>query len=161
MTDLVPTPSGNAQLRAVAIPVTLTEPAAQADGPVLSPAALQFVAELERRFGPRIDALLEARREVQARLDAGIHPNFLPETVEIRETSWTVAPIPEPLRDRRVEITGPVDAKSVINALNSGACCYMADFEDATAPTWRNVVEGQANLREAVRETLVFEDTER
>ena len=121
---------------------------------VLTPEALAFVGELERRFGPRRLALLARRVEVQARYDAGELPEFLPETADLRARDWTVAPIPADLQDRRVEITGPVDRKMVINALNSGACTYMADFEDSTAPTWASLVEGQANLMDAVRGTI-------
>ncbi len=117
---------------------------------VLGPDALALVAHLVRRFRPRVEALLELRRELQRRYDAGERPGFLPETEEIRAADWTAAPIPDDLRDRRVEITGPVDRKMIINALNSGANVFMADFEDSTSPTWRNVVEGQVNLKDAV-----------
>jgi malate synthase A len=117
---------------------------------VLGPEALAFVADLVRRFRPRVEALLERRRELQRRYDAGERPGFLSETEEIRASDWTAAPIPDDLQDRRVEITGPVDRKMIINALNSGANVFMADFEDSTSPTWRNVVEGQANLKDAV-----------
>jgi malate synthase len=123
---------------------------------ILSPAALAFVAELQRRFGGRRDELLAARIARQARLDAGELPDFLSETSAVRKADWTVAPLPPDLLDRRVEITGPVDRKMIINALNSGASTYMADFEDSTAPTWANVVEGQLNLRDAVRGTVSF-----
>ncbi len=121
---------------------------------VLTEEALAFVADLNRRFKPRRDELLARRQQVQARYDAGELPNFLPETREIRQTQWRVAPIPQDLLDRRVEITGPVDRKMVINALNSGASTYMADFEDSTAPTWDNLVDGQGNLIDAVRGTI-------
>src|SRR5690606_16255006 len=100
----------------------------------------------------------DRRREVQARLDAGERFDFLPGTRAVREADWTVAPLPEALIDRRVEITGPVDKKMIINALNSGANVFMADFEDANSPTWENVVGGQAALQEAVRGTIRFED---
>ena len=96
--------------------------------------------------------------ERQARLDAGERPDFLPETQHIRDADWTVAPLPADLLDRRVEITGPVDRKMVINALNSGARVFMADFEDSTTPTWLNLLEGQANLRDAVRRTITYDD---
>ncbi len=124
---------------------------------VLTPEALAFVAELDARFGPRREALLAERKGVQARFDAGELPDFLPDTAEIREGDWKVAPIPADLADRRVEITGPVDRKMVINALNSGANTYMADFEDSTSPTWRNLVEGQVNLMDAVRRDISFQ----
>src|SRR5262245_36738553 len=124
---------------------------------VLTPAAVAFVEGLTRRFRPRIDELLERRRLVQQRYDAGERPTFLAETADIRSREWTVAPIPADLQDRRVEITGPVDRKMIINALNSGASVFMADFEDANSPTWDNVIGGQANLMDAVRRTISFE----
>jgi malate synthase len=117
---------------------------------VLSPEALEFVAGLHRRFNPRREELLRARQERQERITAGELPDFLPDTREIREGDWEVAPVPRDLQDRRVEITGPFDRKMVINALNSGARCFMADFEDANSPTWENCVEGQANLIDAI-----------
>ena len=121
---------------------------------VLSPGALAFVADLVRAFAPRVEELLRRRAEAQARFDAGALPAFLSDTREIREAEWTVAPIPGDLTDRRVEITGPVDPKMIINAMNSGASVFMADFEDSNAPTWENVVEGQINLQEAVAGTI-------
>ncbi len=121
---------------------------------ILTPDALRFVRDLVRRFRDRLEALLARRREVQAQLDAGVMPDFLPETAAIRERAWTVASIPEDLRDRRVEITGPVDRKMIIYAFNSGAPVFMADFEDATAPTWPNLVQGQINLADAVAGTI-------
>jgi len=124
---------------------------------VLTPAALAFVARLHREFNPTRERLLAARRERQARLDGGELPDFLPDTRPIREGDWRVAPAPKDLQDRRVEITGPVDRKMIINALNSGAKVYMADFEDANSPTWENCVAGQANLIDAVRRTIAFE----
>jgi len=127
---------------------------------VLTPEAVEFVAELHRRFNPRRVELLERRAERQALLDSGALPDFWHATDEIRRGDWKVAPCPPDLDDRRVEITGPTDAKMVINALNSGASCFMADFEDALSPTWRNVVEGQDNLQKAVRRTLAFSSPE-
>jgi malate synthase len=124
---------------------------------ILSDDALGFVAALHKEFNPRRLELLAAREARKARLDAGELPDFLPETRSIRESDWTVAPIPPDLRDRRVEITGPVDRKMIINALNSGASVFMADFEDANSPTWANCIEGQLNLRDAVRRTISFE----
>jgi len=121
---------------------------------VLEPEALDFVAGLSRRFAPAVDALLARRQEVQSRWDSGDRPRFLDETAGVRAADWRVAPIPGDLQDRRVEITGPVDRKMVINALNSGARVFMADFEDACAPTWDNAVQGQVNLRDAVRGTI-------
>jgi malate synthase len=127
---------------------------------VLTPEALAFVAELVRLAEPQRRALLARRREVQARLDGGWRPDFSAETAEVRAGDWRVAPLPADLRDRRVEITGPVDRKMIINALNSGAHVFMADFEDATSPTWDNVVQGQLNLRDAVRRTIDFTSEE-
>jgi malate synthase len=124
---------------------------------VLTPEALRFVAALGSEFGVRVEQLLQRRRERQARFDGGEKPDFLVETVEVRRNDWTVAPLPSDLQDRRVEITGPVDRKMIINALNSGARVYMADFEDSTTPTWENVVQGQLNLRDAVRRTITWE----
>jgi malate synthase len=125
---------------------------------ILTPEALNFIVDLERRFGPRRRELLAARVERQARFDAGERPDFLPQTAEIRKADWTVAPLPADLLDRRVEITGPVDRKMVINALNSGASVYMADFEDANTPTWSNLIEGHLNLRDAVRRVITYTD---
>jgi malate synthase len=125
---------------------------------ILSPEAIGFVALLERKFGAERRRLLALRGEVQAKLDAGDNPDFLPETAKIRDADWTVEPLPADLLDRRVEITGPVDRKMVINALNSGASVFMADFEDATTPTWTNLIEGQINLRDAARRNIEFTD---
>ncbi len=125
---------------------------------VLAPEAIAFVAGLARAFAPRIRELLARRRDVQARLDAGERLDFLAETRSVREGSWKGPSIPADLADRRVEITGPVDRKMIINALNSGANVFMADFEDANAPTWENLLEGQQNLSEAVRRTIRFAD---
>jgi malate synthase len=118
--------------------------------------ALQFIARLHRRFNPVRESLLQRRRDRQAALDAGERPGFLPETAELRDASWQVASAPSALRDRRVEITGPVDRKMMINALNSGASAFMADFEDSLSPTWENVVAGQESLIDAVRGTLNY-----
>ncbi|AYV47729.1 malate synthase A [Caulobacter flavus] len=115
---------------------------------ILTPEAVAFVADLHRRFDGRRRELLQARQARQARFDAGELPDFLAETSHVRAADWRVAPIPADLLDRRVEITGPVDRKMIINALNCGAKVFMADFEDATAPTWANVVEGQVNLKD-------------
>ncbi len=123
---------------------------------VLTPEALAFVADLHRSFNPRRLELLEARHERQARLDTGELPDFLPGTADVRRSSWQVAPTPDDLNDRRVEITGPAEAKMMINALNSGAKVFMADLEDALSPTWANVVGGQVALRDAVRRRLTF-----
>ncbi len=125
---------------------------------ILSNGALDFLADLERRFGAKWARLLTLRAERQARVDEGERPDFLPGTAEIRAGDWTVAPLPADLLDRRVEITGPVNRKMIINALNSGATCFMADFEDSTTPTWSNLVEGQINLRDAVAGRIAFDD---
>ncbi|MGH8041801.1 MAG: malate synthase A [Rudaea sp.] len=123
---------------------------------ILTPAALAFLAELHRRFDSKRLALLAARVEQQARFDAGELPDFLPETRLLRESDWTVAEIPATLRDRRIEITGPVERKTIINALNSGANVFMADFEDSTTPTWTNLIAGQINLRDAVNGSIAY-----
>jgi malate synthase len=123
---------------------------------VLCKPALEFAAKLARKFETRRQELLGLRRTRQLELDRGTLPRFLPETRHIRESDWTVAPIPQDLLDRRVEITGPTDRKMVINALNSGASVFMADFEDANAPTWANMVAGQLNLRDAVKGVIAY-----
>jgi len=128
---------------------------------ILTPEALAFVAALTRAFRPTIRELLTARESQQAAISAGTLPVFPPETADVRAKDWTVAPLPADLQDRRVEITGPVDRKMIINALNSGASCFMADLEDSNAPTWANVVEGQINLRDAVAGTIDFYDARR
>ncbi|HET6868693.1 MAG TPA: malate synthase A [Solirubrobacteraceae bacterium] len=127
---------------------------------VLTPDALEFVAELEQRFGPRRRELLEARARRRERLRAGEMLDFLPDTREVREGDWTVAPAPPDMQQRWVEITGPTDRKMTINALNSGADGFMADFEDANAPTWHNMVDGHRNLRDAIDGTITYRDSE-
>src|SRR4029077_2192548 len=119
-----------------------------------------FVAKLERNFRARRLECLQRRKDRQARLDSGEALDFLPETKHIREGDWKCTPIPADIRDRRVEITGPTDRKMVINALNSGAKIFMADFEDANSPTWTNMIEGQINLRDAIRGTINFTNPE-
>ncbi|HVH74924.1 MAG TPA: malate synthase A [Stellaceae bacterium] len=128
------------------------------DEEVLTSEAVAFAAELEREFGAERRRLLARRAELQKRLDAGWNPDFLHETAEIRDAEWPVAPIPPELLDRRVEITGPTDRKMVINALNCGANVFMADFEDATTPSWANLLDGQRNLAAAVRRQIAFDD---
>ena len=126
---------------------------------VLTPAAVAFVEDLTRRFRPKLAELLVQRAARQARLDAGTERlGFLKETEAVRVARWTVAPLPADLMDRRVEITGPVDRKMIINALNSGAQVFMADFEDSLSPTWDNVISGQANLMDAVRRQIDYTD---
>ncbi len=127
---------------------------------ILTPAALTFLGRLHRRFEPARQRVLRARRERQARYDAGELPDFRPDTAAIREAGWTVAPIPPALQDRRVEITGPVERKMIINALNSGAKVFMADFEDSSSPTFANQLDGQVNLRDAVDGTIGFRSPE-
>lgn len=123
---------------------------------ILTPPALAFVEKLEQKFGERRHQLLQQRALRQAEIDNGKLPDFLPETQPIRQSDWTVAPIPTDLQDRRVEITGPVDRKMMINALNSGANVFMADFEDSHSPTWAGTMAGQINLRDAIRGTITF-----
>lgn len=123
-------------------------------GEILSPEAVAFVADLHRRFNPTRKALLQARAERQARLNAGELPDFLPETQSVRDGDWRVGAVPADLQDRRVEITGPVDRKMVINALNSGARVFMADCEDSCTPTWENLIDGQGNLTDALNRTI-------
>src|SRR5437868_7969927 len=127
---------------------------------VLTRDALTLVAKLQRELGQRRVECLNRRQERQARLDAGESLDFLSETKQIRDADWSCASIPADLRDRRVEITGPTDRKMVINALNSGAKMFMADFEDANSPTWQNMVEGQINLRHAIRRQISFQSPE-
>ncbi|MFV9506361.1 MAG: malate synthase A [Oscillochloridaceae bacterium umkhey_bin13] len=127
---------------------------------ILTPAALALVAKLHRTFNGRRAELLAQRHVRQAELDAGKLPDFLPETAHIREGDWMIAPFPAQLNDRRVEITGPVDRKMIINALNSGAKVFMADFEDANTPNWDNQISGQRNLRDALRRTIDFTSPE-
>src|SRR5439155_1302316 len=126
---------------------------------ILTGEALNFIANLHRHFEPRRQDLLARRAARQKEFDRGALPDFLSDTLEIREREWRVAPQPKDLLDRRVELTGPTDRKMVINALNSGASTFMADFEDANCPTWHNMVEGQINLRDAVRRTISFEQS--
>ncbi len=128
---------------------------------ILTPEAIEFVTKLERTFGETRRALLEKRQERQKEIDAGKLPDFLAETAHIRKDSWTIDPLPDDLQDRRVEITGPAgDRKMVINALNSGAKIFMADFEDANSPTWENTIQGQINLRDAIRRTVSYTSPE-
>ena len=140
--------------------LTLKAEVTPAFAEILTPEALQFVTTLAEKFTPRVKELLAARVERQKRIEKGELPDFLPETKSIREGSWKVASIPADLQDRRVEITGPVDRKMIINALNSGAKVFMADFEDANTPSWQNNIEGQVNLRDANRRTISFKSPE-
>lgn len=140
--------------------VEVLTPVAGEGNRILTPEALYFVAELERHARATRHMLLRRRVERQARIDAGELPDFLPETAEIRRADWRVGPVPADLQDRRVEITGPVDRKMVINALNSGATMYMADLEDSHSPTWAGTIEGQINLRDAVAGTIEYTSAE-
>ncbi|MFZ5670721.1 MAG: malate synthase A [Pseudomonadota bacterium] len=137
---------------------TFVHPLTEADRTILTPDALDFLAELVDRFAARRSELLAARKAWQARIDAGGLPGFRADTAHIREGDWAVAPLPADLLDRRVEITGPADPKMIINALNADVKLFMADFEDALSPTWANVVGGQRALREAIARTLTFDD---
>src|SRR5438128_2257191 len=124
---------------------------------ILTSEALDFIAKLHRQFESRRQELLARRAARQKEFDAGRLPDFLPETRQVREAAWKIAAQPKDMLDRRVEITGPTDRKMVINALNSGASTFMADFEDANCPTWHNMLDGQLNLRDAVRRAISFE----
>jgi malate synthase len=138
--------------------VEILAPMTENHAGILSPEAIDFIVDLQRTFNVRRKELLNAREERQRRLDAGERPKFLEETHSIRESEWTVAPMPADLIDRRVEITGPVDRKMIINALNSGARIFMADFEDSSTPTWNNLLDGHINLRDAVGRTITYAD---
>src|SRR5580704_8955716 len=140
--------------------VTITATISPATEEILVPEAIELIAALHRNFNQRRKELLQRRQQRQADLDAGKTPDFLPETENVRRSDWTAAPIPADLQDRRTEITGPTDRKMVINALNSGAKVFMADFEDANTPTWENLMEGQINLRDAIRRAIEFKTPE-
>jgi len=141
--------------------VEILGPIAKGYEQVLTVDALVFVSELHKRFDARRRTLLAARDERQSRIDAGELPDFLHETRHVRESEWRCGSIPEDLKDRRVEITGPVDRKMIINALNSGAKVFMADFEDSSTPTWENGISGQINLYDAIRRTISMKVGER
>ena len=140
--------------------VSVEAPVTPAFEEILTPQAVAFIVELQRRFNGRREELLEKRVVRQKAIDNGKFPAFLPETEAIRRADWKVAPIPRDLMDRRVEITGPVDRKMVINALNSGASVFMADFEDSNSPTWENNISGQINLRDAIRGDIRYTSPE-
>ncbi len=137
--------------------LTISAPISSEFSTILTPEALAFFVKLSRAFEPRRLELLAARSRRQHEFDAGKLPDFLPETKHIRDGNWVVAPLPKDLHDRRTEITGPTDRKMVINALNSGAATFMADFEDANCPTWHNMIDGQINMRDAVNRTITLE----
>ncbi len=147
-----------AQTRQYAEGIEITAPIPDEFVAIMTPEAVEFVAKLSREFSGRVDEALRRRAERQERIDAGEMPDFLDETREIREGDWKIASIPEDLKDRRVELTGPPDRKMTINALNSGASTWMADFEDANCPTWYNMLESQLNLRDAVNQTITYDD---
>ncbi len=140
--------------------IEITGPITPEYAEILTPEAMNFVALLERTFRERRQELLQRRIQRQAEIDAGKLPDFLPETAHIRQGNWTIAPIPADLQDRRVEITGPAERKMIINALNSGAMVFMADFEDSLSPVWEVTIEGQINLRDAVNRTITFTSPE-
>ena len=140
--------------------LTINAPEIEGVATILTPAALDFLSALIVKFEGERGVLLARRQARQQRLNAGELPDFLSETADVRAGDWKIRDIPADLADRRVEITGPVDRKMVINALNSGAKVFMADFEDSNAPSWRNVIEGQLNMMAAVRRTISFQSAE-
>ena len=148
------------QVQSQTFELELQAPVAPSFAEILSADALRLVERLAREFTPRRDELLRRRAQRQHGFDAGDFPDFLPDTAEIRHADWSVNPVPHDLQDRRVEITGPTERKMVINAMNSGANVFMADFEDANSPTWQNLVEGQLNLRDTVNGTIRFASPE-
>ncbi len=159
---MTPKPDPQARLneRLAGRGIELTGPVAGEGAEILTTEALEFLAKLARTFEGRRQELLRRRVERQREWDEGVRPDFLAETRVVREGDWRVAAIPDDLQDRRIEITGPVDRKMVINALNSGANVFMADFEDANSPTWANNVQGQINLRDAVSRQISFTSPE-
>ena len=142
------------------VQIQVTAPVSGAHKTVLTEEAITFLKKLSSEFEGRRQQLLALRRERQAKIDAGQLPDFLPETANIRNSEWKVASIPADLMDRRVEITGPVDRKMIINALNCGAEVFMADFEDSNSPTWTNNLDGHVNLRDAVNRTITYSSPE-
>jgi len=140
--------------------IRIAGPHTDAQPGILTPQATEFLLALHTRFEPTRQVLLQERRNRQARLDEGQLPHFLEASLATREASWKVASIPADLLDRRVEITGPPDRKMIINALNSGASVFMADFEDSNSPTWSNCIEGQRNLCDAVRRIIEYRSPE-
>src|SRR5579872_2273978 len=146
--------------RSQAAGITIEGPLSPGFEEILTPESIAFLLELHRRFDPRRRELLVKREERQKAIDAGQLPTFLSGTESIRRADWKAAPIPADLMDRRVEITGPVDRKMVINALNSGANVFMADFEDSNSPTWANNISGQINLRDAIRGDIRYSSPE-
>src|SRR5579864_1161391 len=149
-----------ADSRVSAPKVQINAPVNSAQKTILTDEALTFLGRLAGEFEPRRQELLQRRHARQKEIDAGKLPDFPAETVSIRQKEWTVAPIPHDLQDRRVEITGPVDRKMIINAMNSGANVFMADFEDANSPTWENNLDGHINLRDAINRSIEFTSPE-
>jgi malate synthase len=141
-------------------PAGITGPVTNSQPHILTPEAIQFLVKLSTTFESRRRQLLDARRARQLEIDNGVQPDFPAETAEIRGSQWKVAPAPADLMDRRVEITGPTDRKMIINARNSGARVFMADFEDSNSPTWENILEGQVNLCDAVNGTITYTSPE-
>jgi malate synthase len=139
------------------IEIQVSAPVHSSFNRILTQRALQFIARLHKKFNTRREQLLQLREERQKDIDRGVLPDFLPSTKSIRNAAWRIGPLPDCLQDRRVEITGPTDRKMIINALNSGAKIFMADFEDSTSPTWKNIIEGQLNLYDAIRREIDFE----
>src|SRR6266568_591568 len=140
--------------------IEITGPITPEFAEILTPDAMSFVATLIRTFSDRREELLQKRAQRQSLLNSGVMPDFLPETEHIRKGSWTIAPVPQDLQDRRVEITGPAERKMIINALNSGAKVFMADFEDSLSPTWEATIQGQINLCDAVNRTITYASPE-
>src|SRR5579871_4443633 len=138
----------------------VTAPITEGDRTILTAEAMDFLASLAGKFEARRQELLAKRHTRQQEIDRGVLPDFLAETAGVRNADWVAAATPADLMDRRVEITGPVDRKMIINALNSGASVFMADFEDSNSPTWRNNLDGQFNLRDAVNGTIEYESPE-
>ena len=123
---------------------------------ILTPGALEFISSIHKEFNPTRLQLLEQRTLRQNEINSGYKPDFLTETEHVRQANWKISPVPIDLQDRRVEITGPVNRKMIINALNSGVKVFMADFEDSTSPTWENIINGQINLHDAINKTISF-----
>ena len=136
--------------------IEFTQEINPAEQKILTQEALEFFVKLERKFRDQRQLLLKKRVETESKIDNGTFPDFLPETETVRNSDWKVNPVLEDLQDRRVEITGPVDRKMIINALNSGVKVFMADIEDSNSPTWENIIQGQINLRDAVNKTITF-----
>ena len=142
--------------QAITAELAFSQPFGEQERQILTPEAVEFLTELVARFTPQRNDLLAARQQVQKEIDGGKLPDFLSETASIRNSDWKIRGIPEDLQDRRVEITGPVERKMVINALNANVKVFMADFEDSLAPAWNKVIEGQINLRDAIKGTITW-----